>query len=140
MLLLPDNPHEIAMGLSIGVFISFTPLIPFHMAMAVGLAALFNGSKLTALTGTYLSNPITIPLQYFAAYWTGSLIWRYPIKWSPHELSLTEILDLGWEFALEMVTGGFMNGLPAAVLAYFITREIIVRAKKKRKPASDGTL
>ncbi len=130
---LPDDPHGIALGVAIGSFISFTPLIPFHMVLAVSLAALFRGSKLTAVAATYISNPITIPLQYYAAYWTGSLVWRYPVKWKPHGLSLAEILNMGWEFALEMVTGGIINGLPAAILLYFITRAIYLRARKKKE-------
>ncbi|MBW1983033.1 MAG: DUF2062 domain-containing protein, partial [Deltaproteobacteria bacterium] len=35
---LRGKPHEISLGMAIGVFISLTPTIPFHTVLAVSLA------------------------------------------------------------------------------------------------------
>ena len=35
---LPDTPHSISVGFAFGAAISFTPLIGFHIALAVGFA------------------------------------------------------------------------------------------------------
>ena len=45
---LEGDPHFIALGLAIGVFVGFTPTIPFHTVLAVALAFLFKGSKAAA--------------------------------------------------------------------------------------------
>ncbi|MEJ2430554.1 MAG: DUF2062 domain-containing protein, partial [Deltaproteobacteria bacterium] len=50
---LRGKPHEISLGMAIGVFIAVTPTIPFHTVLAVSLAALLRGSKLAAALGVW---------------------------------------------------------------------------------------
>jgi len=39
---LEGNPHYIAMGMAIGVFVGITPTMPFHTVIAVALALILN--------------------------------------------------------------------------------------------------
>ena len=58
---LNGDPHYVALGMAIGVFVGVTPTIPFHTALALGLSFIFRGSKAAAAIGVWFSNPITIP-------------------------------------------------------------------------------
>ncbi|MFV9645388.1 MAG: DUF2062 domain-containing protein, partial [Desulfobacterales bacterium] len=68
---LNGDPHYVALGMSIGVFISVTPTIPFHTVIALALAFILRGSKAAAAIGVWFSNPITIPLFYKGSYDLG---------------------------------------------------------------------
>jgi len=61
------DPHNVSLGVAIGVFVSVTPSIPFHAFMAVSLAYLFRGNKLAASLGVWVSNPLTIPFSIMVA-------------------------------------------------------------------------
>jgi len=56
---LPDSPHRISLGLSAGVFASFTPFYGFHFVIAFLIARLIRGNILASLTGTFFGNPLT---------------------------------------------------------------------------------
>ena len=54
---LEGNPHCIALGMAVGIFVSITPIIPLQTIVAVALAFVLRGSKSAAALGTWLSNP-----------------------------------------------------------------------------------
>merc|ERR1711991_654183 len=58
---LPDSPHRIALGLSFGVFASFSPLFGFHFLLGALLAYVFNANVFASILGTFFANPITFP-------------------------------------------------------------------------------
>lgn len=68
------DPHELALGMALGIFIGMTPTIPFQTVFAVALALPFKASKITAALGTWISNPATIYMTYKYAYKTGALL------------------------------------------------------------------
>ena len=71
---LRGQPHELALGMALGIFIGMTPTIPFHTIVAIGLALSFKASKITAALGTWICNPLTIYFIYNYCYKIGSLI------------------------------------------------------------------
>jgi len=137
-LLLQGDPHYIAKGMSIGVFVSITPTIPFQTVIAVALAYVFRGSKAAAALGTWFSNPLTIPLVYLASYQTGMFLLGYSSPFDATCRSLSEIVALGLDVTLAMITGGVIIGIPAAIAAYFITRRIMKKIHP-RKNLDDDT-
>ncbi len=58
---LKGDPHYIALGMAIGVFVSITPTIPFHTVIALAMVIALPGSKAAAALSVWFSNPITIP-------------------------------------------------------------------------------
>lgn len=67
------TPHAMGIGLAIGFF--FGILIPFgQILFAVALAVCLRGNLLTAAMGTLISNPLTFPPIYYAAWQTGKLL------------------------------------------------------------------
>ena len=51
MLRLKSSPHEVALGLSLGVFVGLLPIIPLQTVTVLLLALALRCSKLTALLG-----------------------------------------------------------------------------------------
>lgn len=115
------KPHEIALGMAIGVFIGITPTIPFHTMLAVSLAVLARGSKLAAALGVWVSNPLSIPLLYYGSYRIGQLVLGLPDLRLPEERSLLVMVRLGGEIVGAMLLGGVILGIIPAVLAYVLT-------------------
>jgi uncharacterized protein (DUF2062 family) len=129
---LPDDPHYVAKGMAIGVFVSMTPTIPFHTVIAVALALIFRASKIAAAIGVWLSNPLTIPIFYFASYQTGSLLFGSLSTCNGSCKSISDLLTLGAEVALATIVGGIVIGIVPAIAAYFITRTIVTRMRSRR--------
>lgn len=122
---LHGDPHYVAMGMSIGVFISLTPTVPLHTVLAVGLSFILRGSKAAAAIGVWFSNPVTMPFLYYASYKAGAFLIAKPMD--PHVTGMTmaELLDLGLEMTIAAIIGGILLGIPPAIAVYFITRKVV---------------
>ena len=53
--------HKISLGVSCGVFASFTPFFGLHFVIAGLLSFLVRGNVVASLLGTFLGNPVTFP-------------------------------------------------------------------------------
>jgi uncharacterized protein len=67
-----DDPHRVALGFAFGVWVSFTPWLGLHLALAWSLCWLAGGSYLAALMGSWVGNPWTYALMW----WGGLQIGR----------------------------------------------------------------
>jgi len=130
---LNGNPHYVALGMAIGVFISVTPTIPFHTVIALALAFILRGSKAAAAIGVWFSNPITIPLFYKGSYDLGISILGNSAPFSTEYESILELLKLGADVTIAMITGGVILGILPAIAAYFITRRIFIKLRLRKK-------
>ena len=66
--------------MAIGIFVGMLPIIPFQTALALALAILVRGSKITAMIGTWISNPLNWYLIYYLDYKLGAAILGLPAK------------------------------------------------------------
>jgi hypothetical protein len=122
---LHGNPHYLAMGMGIGVFVGMTPIFPFHTIISVPLAHIFRGSKRAALLGVWISNPLTLPFCYYISYKVGMLILDKPSLFKSLKLtSLHDFLSLGLEVGWVMLLGGLILGVILGFLAYMITHHV----------------
>ncbi|WP_162459048.1 DUF2062 domain-containing protein [Desulfosarcina ovata] len=132
---LEGNPHYIAMGLGLGIFVSITPIIPLQTLVAIALAYLFRGSKSAAALGTWLSNPLTIPLVYYANYKLGCLLLGYQTTLDSISFdSFSQLMALGIDVTWAMLVGGVVIGAVLGILAYFITFRIFVTIRRNTQP------
>jgi hypothetical protein len=121
---LNGDPHDVALGMAIGVFIGVTPTIPLHTALALLLAFVFRASKPAAMIGVWISNPLTIPVFYLGSYQVGA--WMLGIS-MPFDLkydSIMELAKVGLDATLAMLLGGVVIGIPPAVASYYITKRL----------------
>lgn len=76
------SPRRISLGVSIGVFVAFTPSIGFPMGMALVIASILNASRLAAVACVWLTNLLTMgPVFAFTC-----LVDR-PFWFSSHEVN-----------------------------------------------------
>ena len=129
---LEGDPHYVAMGLAIGVFVGMTPTIPFHTALAVALAFIFRGSKAAAALGVWFSNPITAPIFYWGSYKLGMYLLGNPAPFDIKYESILELLNLGMDVTIAMIAGGIILGVLPGIASYFITRKIITTIRLRR--------
>jgi uncharacterized protein (DUF2062 family) len=118
---LRGKPHEISLGMAIGVFIGITPTMPFHTVLAVSLAVLLRASKLAAALGVWVCNPLTIPLFYYGSYRLGRFVLGLPGLSLPSNYSLLSLVQLGSHVTVAMLHGGVLLGVLPALLAYILT-------------------
>lgn len=127
------SPYSIAMGLAVGVFAGLLPVIPVQMTLALALAFLFRGSKLAALLGTWVSNPLNVVPQYMLCYYLGSAVVPFDMPSLEAEgLDMARMLDMGWEFSAAMLSGGLLVALPGACVTYVVAFKL-VHAYRLRK-------
>jgi uncharacterized protein (DUF2062 family) len=129
---LEGDPHYVAMGLAIGVFISLTPTIPFHTVLAVSLAIILRGSKAAAVLGVWFSNPITAPIFYWGSYKVGLYLLGNPAPFNVKYESILELFHLGMDVTIAMIAGGVILGVLPGIASYFITRKIITTIRLRR--------
>ncbi|MBL7180055.1 MAG: DUF2062 domain-containing protein [Pseudomonadota bacterium] len=129
---LQGDPHYVAMGMAIGVFVSITPTIPFHTVIAVVLAFVLRGSKPAAVIGVWFSNPVTIPVFYLASYKAGMFLLGKSVPFDAKYESISELLKLGLDVTAAMIAGGAVLGILPGVAAYFITRKIIAKIRSRK--------
>jgi uncharacterized protein (DUF2062 family) len=132
---LEGDPRFIAMGMAVGIFVSMLPIIPLQTVVAVALAFLFRGSKTAAALGTWLSNPLTIPLVYYANYKLGCVLLGYQNTVNHIAFnSFSQLMALGIEVTQAMILGGAVLGAVLGVAAYFITLRIYRAYRNRSRP------
>ena len=129
---LQGDPHYIAMGMAIGVFIGITPTIPFHTVIAIALAFIFRGSKAAAALGVWFCNPVTAPFFYLGSYKVGMFILGNPVPFNIKYESILELVKLGTDVTIAMIMGGVILGILPGIVAYFITRKILTTIRLRR--------
>jgi uncharacterized protein (DUF2062 family) len=129
---LRGDPHYIAMGMGIGVFVGITPTMPFHTVIAVALAFILRGSKAAAALGVWFCNPISAPFFYLGSYKLGMFIFGNSAPFDIKYESVLELLRLGMDVTMAMIAGGIILGILPGFASYFITRKIItiIRSRK----------
>lgn len=147
---LRGSPRFLAGGTAVGVFVSFTPTMPFHTALILALTLLTRTSPLAGIISNWIvCNPLTfLPIYYLAAI-IGNHVTPYELNIEKVRIvlefirtaddlqkSLTMIGDMGYEALAVMLAGSLCVALPTAVLSYYgalpFFRHIQNRRMKKR--------
>ncbi len=66
--------HAIALGLAVGVFAAFQPILGFQMLFAGCAAWFLRASVGAALVGTFVGGPMTWPVMWLASYHLGAAL------------------------------------------------------------------
>ena len=128
LILLPESPHRIALGLSLGIFVALTPTVGAKMLISVAMAVLFKGSKVAAALACWLTNPLTVPFFYAIFFIIGRATTPFghsivlPISWKAQDL-----FALGQDVFLAMLIGGMILGIIFAPISYILTYKYIGR-------------
>lgn len=141
------SAHSVALGFGTGVFISFTPLVGFHLLLAAIAAFLLRGNIVASAIGTVIGNPLTFPFIWFGTYNLGAaLLGERPksgVEIAALDDSLTSENPLGLFEGLTaslapvfwpMMAGGVPLGILAGIACYCIVY-FSTKAFRKRREA-----
>jgi len=141
---LPGTPEFIAKGLALGVSISFTPFIGFHMLLGAVLSWLVGGSLLAMLLGSVLGgNFWTLPLIWIGTYKLGHFIIGEHHRGLHTVNTMTKaiqgdsftmqtLLDKPLQLLLPMTVGCLPMVLVSFVVTYWLTLNIVRKYKAAR--------
>ena len=155
---IPDTPHKISLGMSCGIFASFTPLFGLHFLIAGLLSYLLRANVLASLIGTFVGNPITFPIitvfnLKLGEWILGSddyagvdgtkifegfldfifLIYKsFFTEGSIGENSVPRINELLNGVFIPYSLGGLILGILIAFISYFLLRPLVSTYQKKR--------
>jgi hypothetical protein len=131
-----DSSYSVAMGLSLGAAISFTPLPGTHFIQAGVFAALLRTNVIAGLIGTLVGNPWTFPLMWWLAYLVGEFTFRslgFHVAEMPAHFSwdrlIFEIENEPMALLLPWVLGGYILMLLSLPFFYLLFYFIIERTK-----------
>lgn len=130
---LSGAPDEIARAMALGVFIGATPTIPFHTVLVmVSCLALRQNITAAILGATIISNPLTIPFLYLAAYELGVVVLGLSANpFAVASYDIRSILEIGLHILYPLLVGGMLLAVAFAVPSYFITRHAVVRMRTR---------
>ena len=155
---IPDTPHKISLGMSCGIFASFTPLFGLHFLIAGLLSYLLRANVLASLIGTFIGNPITFPIitvfnlklgewilgsnEYSSGdggkIFEGFLDFIFLIYKSLFtegligENSVPRMNEFLYGVFIPYSIGGLILGISIAIISYFLLRPLVSTYQKKR--------
>jgi uncharacterized protein (DUF2062 family) len=88
--------------------------------------------------GTWLSNPLTIPVVYYANYKLGCMLLGYQKTLDSIAFdSFSQLMELGLEVTWAMVVGGVVIGAILGLVAYFITLRVFITIRRRARQADN---
>lgn len=143
---LQGDPHSLALGVAIGLFVGITPTIPLHTALIIVLAWVLRGNILAALiAATAISNPLTWLPQYYFSWRLGSWLLPGRLSWeriqgllglfasdAGFSQNLALLGQLGLEAVAVMLVGGTLLAIPFTCAGYLLSFKFFRALRKKR--------
>lgn len=148
---LHTSPRRIALGVSIGILIAFTPSIGFQMGLALVLASILSASRVAAVVCVWITNPLTMGPIFALTYAIGRPFWIASPEVGLSELSQTigggysvfsiaavfsgfqSIFSLGSQIVMPMLIGGLMTGVVVGGACYLPVKTITSSIQKQRR-------
>jgi uncharacterized protein (DUF2062 family) len=136
LMTMADTPHSIALGSAIGIFFGFTPLWGLKTILSIAVAWICRSNKVAAAITVTLHDiylPL-LPVLYYWQYHVGVLIMRGYSEQPQSVFQQTGAWSyLQWEsfstIGLPLLVGSVFLAAPCAVVAYFLMRMLVSRAR-----------
>ena len=138
----PSSPHRIALGAAIGVFAVFTPFLGIQLIIAGAIALMLRGSILASFLASFVGNPLTYPVIWFATFNLGNVLLGQAatgrlvdlrarleafgdnlVSGAPN--AIVDALGNIWPIIKPMAVGALPLGIFAACVAYVGVRWLI---------------
>ena len=129
ILRLPGTPEQIAGGLALGVAVSFTPFVGFHMLIGAGLCWLTGFSVVAMLLGTVIAgNPWTFSIIWVSSYKLGQAVLSHPSTGgAPADFTFQDLMQKPLDLLLPMSIGCIPFLVVFGALAYYLGKRLVVR-------------
>lgn len=134
MLSARSSPHEIALGFTIGTFISILPTPGFNLLLGALVVAVYpHVNKLAVFGAMAFYNPIVIIPFYWASYKMGSLIFGL----NPVIHYDVVVISEAYDFTRRYLVGNLIVASVTSAITYPLIREI-VQIRRARAGRSSG--
>lgn len=143
-----DPPDKIALGLALGIFVGFLPIMGIQMVVVSLIALPLRANLKGALVGVWMSNPLTfIPLYYGnylfgrmfvstqAVGWkefAGTITHASEWSWTTIRSSLRNLVDMGTDILLPLWVGSAILAVLFSIPVYVLTYRFIVTYRARR--------
>jgi hypothetical protein len=117
-----DRPWRVALALSIGVFISFTPFYGVQTILALVVATLLRLNRAITVTGTWMNLPWFAPFIYAGSIKLGTML-------------LPDLHGLPG-ISVALLVGTTIVGAGAAAVTYVVALAVLAR-RRPRKAGAD---
>jgi uncharacterized protein (DUF2062 family) len=129
------NRHSVAKAFAVGLFFAFIP-VPFQMVLAAGIAILVHSNLPISIALVWITNPLTMPVIFYACYVVGSWILGTKARAFHFEASWQWVVDSLSTIGPAFLLGCGVLAVVFAILGYFsiqgLWRYNAIKAWKKR--------
>lgn len=115
--------RSVANAFSVGIFCALLP-IPFQMVAAAVGARLSRCNLALAVGLVWITNPLTMPLIFYANYRLGALFFDTPVREAPVRLSTRWIAEQMHDILPALFVGSLISAVILAALANVAIRLI----------------
>lgn len=130
------NRNSVAGAVSIGLFMGFVP-VPFQMLLAAAAAIGVGRNLPIAVLMVWVTNPVTMPPIFFAAYKLGAWLLNETPRAIQFEMSFqwlfTKLGDIWEPFLLGCATLGIFSAALGNVAVRLLWRLHVIRNWRERK-------
>ena len=130
------NRRSASRAFAIGVFVAFLP-IPMQMAVAAALAIYFRANLPLSVALVWISNPITMPPIFYAAYQLGAFIlgrntepFLFELSWAWFMASLGSVAPA---FILGCILLGSLASIASFITIRILWRQAAIKAWRERQ-------
>lgn len=152
---LGGTPHVIALGIAAGTFAACLPYWGIQFITAGIIAWLIRGSISAAVLGTFLANPLTVPVIWLTAYRIGDamlgggntmnaielqqgLANSAAMLWAGSPGGIAAATDILWLILMPMSLGSLPLGLATSVVFYYLTKRSVEAFQQRRQLLLQG--
>jgi len=125
-----SSENEIAAGVALGAFTGIFPSFGFGFLTVLLLYRFFKFNLVAAASGSLISNPLTSPLFMLLSFKVGEIILGTNVHFDMHNWS-ENLKEVGYSIFI----GALVVSASFSIVAYFISREIVIRLRKRKDSA-----
>jgi len=112
------NRRSVAKAFAVGLFFAFIP-VPFQMVLAAGAAILFHANLPLSIALVWITNPVTMPVIFYACYLVGTLVLGEPRQDFEFEASWQWVVDSLSTIGPSFILGCGILAATFALIGYF---------------------
>ena len=121
------SPHQISLGMVIGIWVNFIPIVGVHILLALGISYIFRANLIAALSSVLITGtPIIFPFFWFTSWYIGSFF----ISESDLNLELLDyssIIKYVTDYFTEMLLGSIIL-FPVIIITLYFPLKFLVNS------------
>lgn len=156
LMTIEDTPHNIAMGVFIGVMVAYQPIVGLQMIVGAIICKVIGANVIASLPMAWITNPVTIVPIFYGTYKLGEVFTGGQLSYEELERRFATIADIDgifnafvegtrllWDIMWPMVLGGLLVGVVNGLLFYYLVRRFVTAYQSRRiltPPARDASV